>query len=795
MPSSPLPVRPVLAALLTALLAIAPMLATAALTPSASALTRVSPQPAAPSEPAADAPAVLDLESLTPTALAAGGTLTARVTVTNTSSSPITAPQLDLRTRGARVTDRGTIAEWQARTEVDTTGGPVDSSSPGQDLAPGQSATLQVSASSEELGYKDQPYFWGTRRISLTLSSEGTPLASLYTFVVWRPAGAQDAVTQSVLLPVATLDPSAPITAPDAFAETAESGRLANLVDLAVRDDVDWWMDPALLDPPLVAADTAGGGGAPVTDPADPADGEASPTPTVPAYEPHPVAAPLAATLQENVGERTVLAMPYAHADRVALEAAGTDALSAAVTEAGQQAWQEAGIEPHGDALATAAQQTRPETLETMAKAGASTLIVPSSSLRTDPSAPVTPSSVGSYATDAGPRTVLAPDPVLSDEFSLLTGTTDTEQTRQRLLAETATIASEFTTAPRHLLIAPDPGTALDAQAAGSVLDTLAEAPWIRPGRTADLMDAAQTGEWTTQTQDESGAMLTLGEIAPQQVQPTGPDEIGTYTALPRAEPLPLTSRAVLEDLAGSWERLDRLGTAMQDDAALDGPRLMALSGTSVGWRGMSGAPAERARETGNAVDALLGGIRVQPASGYNLISDSAGVPITLSNDLDTPLTVRTSLSSDRPLVRISEEQPEVTIPAHGQADIAVPVEAIANGTVQLTVGVTTVDGRPLTEPVEVPLTVNPAWENWTTLLLVIAMGILVVVGVTRARRTGATTRAPGVHVPEDPVELSRSGLSRPARLSEPASPAPSGGPAEPSPEPDDRTETQEDRA
>ena len=321
MPSSPLPVRPVLAALLTALLAIAPMLATAALTPSASALTRVSPQPAAPSEPAADAPAVLDLESLTPTALSAGGTLTARVTVTNTSSSPITAPQLDLRTRGARVTDRGTIAEWQARTEVDTTGSPVDSSSPGQDLAPGQSATLQVSASSEELGYKDQPYFWGTRRISLTLSSEGTPLASLYTFVVWRPAGAQDAVTQSVLLPVATLDPSAPITAPDAFAETAESGRLADLVDLAVREDVDWWMDPALLDPPLVAADTADGDGAPVTDPADPADGEASPTPTVPAYEPHPVAAPLAATLQENVGERTVLAMPYAHADRVALEA------------------------------------------------------------------------------------------------------------------------------------------------------------------------------------------------------------------------------------------------------------------------------------------------------------------------------------------------------------------------------------------------------------------------------------------------------------------------------------------
>ena len=113
---------------------------------------------------------------------------------------------------------------------------------------------------------------------------------------------------------------------------------------------------------------------------------------------------------------------------------------------------------------------------------------------------------------------------------------------------------------------------------------------------------------------------------------------------------------------------------------------------------------------------------------------------------------------------------------------------ANANGTVQLTVGVTTVDGRPLTEPVEVPLTVNPAWENWTTLLLVIGMGLLVVVGVIRARRTGASTRAPAVQGPEDPVELSRTGLSRLA--------PPDPGPHEPAQQ-NRRTQTdpQEERA
>lgn len=58
---------------------------------------------------------------------------------------------------------------------------------------------------------------------------------------------------------------------------------------------------------------------------------------------------------------------------------------------------------------------------------------------------------------------------------------------------------------------------------------------------------------------------------------------------------------------------------------------------------------------------------------------------------------------------------------------------AIANGSVTLT-ALTTEDDRQLTDPVDVPLTVNPSWENWTTLLLVIAMGLLVVVGVaTRA--------------------------------------------------------------
>ena len=156
----------------------------------------------------------------------------------------------------------------------------------------------------------------------------------------------------------------------------------------------------------------------------------------------------------------------------------------------------------------------------------------------------------------------------------------------------------------------------------------------------------------------------------------------------------------------------------------------------------------------------------MEPASGYNVISDEVSVPITIRNGLDTPITVRIEVTSDKPLVQVGEPT-VVEVPARGQIDAAVDVEAIANGTVTLTTVVTTTDGQPLTAPVDVPLTVNPSWENWTTLLLVIAMGLLVVVGVARARRTGASTRAPGFTGPEDPEELVRSGRSTPDQARE----------------------------
>src|SRR5699024_8765061 len=113
MPSSPPSVRPVLAALLTALVIASTVLVSAPPATASPAHTASgslgAASPAAPPQAPEDSPVSMDLVSLTPTSLAPDGTLEAQVDVTNTSSEPLSTLALELRTRTARVTDRDVL--------------------------------------------------------------------------------------------------------------------------------------------------------------------------------------------------------------------------------------------------------------------------------------------------------------------------------------------------------------------------------------------------------------------------------------------------------------------------------------------------------------------------------------------------------------------------------------------------------------------------------------------------------------------------------------------------------------
>src|SRR5699024_54585 len=111
-----------------------------------------------------------------------GGTLEAQIDVTNTSSEPVSALELELRTRTARVTDREALTEWESDTSTQPRGEALAVSAAHEELAPGESTRLTVRAEAEELGYSEAPYYWGTRRLELTVTGDEEPLATLRTF-------------------------------------------------------------------------------------------------------------------------------------------------------------------------------------------------------------------------------------------------------------------------------------------------------------------------------------------------------------------------------------------------------------------------------------------------------------------------------------------------------------------------------------------------------------------------------------------------------------------------------------
>ncbi|UYG17641.1 DUF6049 family protein [Brachybacterium huguangmaarense] len=719
-----------------------------------------------PATPAAGV--ALDLVSLGPTALTPGSTLTAQVQVTNGTDTTIAEPVLELRARTPRVTERSTLDTWQRDTTPAVSGTADASSTSGAPaLAPGESRTVTVSVAADSLGFSSSPDLWGTRRLALTLASGGEDLATLRTFTVWRPAGTTASISESVLLPVSADDAGEAALDPAGYDASATGGHLRAVADLATRPDVDWLLDPALVDPPALAvpADEAeAGAGDPQADPsAGTTTADASPTPEgTGRYARSEAAQGLVDELTGAVGERTVLTTPYARADLVSLDAAGASDLADQLSRRSQEALSSAGITSAGTVVEVPADEADGQALTAAQETGADVLMTSSASLREEPDGIVTPSSIGAYASDAGTTPVLAPDPVLSDELSSITAGSDGEQTTQRMLAETAVIASEPTSSPRHVLISPTLADDADAGAMGRTLDALGEAPWVQHERTGDVLGLAADADWTTDSQDGSTQAYALGTLHADAVHPTSRSADGSITRLEEPDAPGLLGPGVLLGLQEKARALDTLRSAMQDPAQTDAADLAVASATSVRWRGTEAADAfqQRVSTASDQVDALTGAVTIVPASGYNLVASDVNVPVTVVNNLDSAVTVSLAASSDKPLLRVSDDLPTVTVPARGQESAPVHVEAVANGDVTLSVRLTDTHGRPLTESQEMPLTVNPAWENWTTMLIVIAMGLLVVVGVLRARRHGSDRRAPAVRGPENSDVLAHTGRS-----------------------------------
>jgi hypothetical protein len=429
-----------------------------------------------------------------------------------------------------------------------------------------------------------------------------------------------------------------------------------------------------------------------------------------------------------------VVALPYGDPDVVAEVRAG---LAGAVTTAaalGRSIVQTA--LPRSHLLANVAWPIHgavdQPTLDALAAAGDTTVVVDGSQVPAPLTAIATPTMVASLPSRAAPIRALATDP--EAQALLAGGGRDAPSSRmsaQRLLALLAVIVQEAPNGrpARDLLLALPRGVDPPTDWARFVLHDTQALPWV---------DA-----------------VPLSATARDQVGTRGP--LQPYPAAARAAELPPST---FSGRPGSIDALQSLVgdvRGMLPDNAFTRPLDQALQrAASVDWRpanspgrtqspGLVGSTALR-DQVAQLAGGLLHGVKVAASGQVTLTSRTGTVPVTVENGLDERVRVRlTLIATDRSKLAPAAPQ-DVTVAARRKQRVLVPATTQRAGTFRVSLVLTTPDGHPISI---LPLVVHSSAYGLITLAITLsALGVLIIALLVRLTRRLLDRRRRGAAAP-----------------------------------------------
>ncbi|MET4225552.1 DUF6049 family protein [Oerskovia enterophila] len=648
---------------------------------------------------AAAEPAVVDepgavsttLVSMTPTTVGPGSTVTVVARIHNGTDEALTAPRATLGVNWRLLGTRSALAAW-ADEPTSKRSAEAMATETLDPIAPGQDATVTFDLDTDDFNLEPGSG-WGPRPLSITITDGSERLDVLRTFLLWEDTAAPSPVGLSLLAPVtgpalglttATDAQGQERTSVDVAAVDGALGadqRLGHLLAAtADRPEVAWAVDPAL----VAAARTSA---------------ESSTSAWVSSFD-------------EASADRSVFALrpydpdPAAYAQVGAALPAPTVPLPGGSTT--DPAWRTDLTLP-GDEVPGRA------TVRTSVQAGSPLVVVRGDGLTPVDSVSYTPTGLATVETDAGPATALVSDAALTRAFTAGTqtsGTGSTTDATQRLLAETAVIASERPADSRHLLIALPRGFDPDPAAFDAVLDALDATSWVALTPVDDLLSAP----------------------VPDVERNALPEADGGEGVLPAPEMSSL-QRARTEVSTFSTIATDPAAIIQEAEPALVVP-------TAVAYRT---APDERTAAVQAAVadaDRLRSSVAVvRRGSGVLLINTSGNIPVRVQNTLDQEVTVQVALRPDNARLKVVSF-PVGPIPPGTEVDFKVPVRAYGSGNVRVEVELLAVPSGTVVAPSsDFSVRVRADWETVGTAVFAGLVALLMIGGLWRTIRRGRSPR------------------------------------------------------
>lgn len=624
-------------------------------------------------------------------------------TVRNTGSAPLQGLRVRVRYGSQRFADRGAMATYATDTTTATQPPNVSTQSSQviPELAANASVDFELVMTPAQFGLTA----FGAYPLSVEVVQwDAVQLASQRTFLTYAPATAQQRPVRnrlSFVLPVIDQPHRADdgtFADDDLAAALTGKGRLADLARIAeiAPASVTWVVDPALFDDvDAMTRKFRVKTGKNVQDrPAEPA------------------AAQWLTAMRAALADNPVIATPYADPDMTALAHRGLDNQPARALELARQKaalikndvktstyWPAGGVLDADalDLLAVGAPGiTRvdkvlldPANLPTQQDASAAAAPLPS---------PVTPDAATTLDTVMGPVTALVADAELSRTLEPTPGTRGaTLLSRQRFIAETAMIAAEpGQTRPRSLVVAPSRRWNPSPGLVTTLLRTAGKLPWL----TLTPLDSIKVPR-----DPAPRAGLTYSDRDRKQ-------ELGAKYLEPVrevAEQAELTAKVAGQQRSSFDAAVLRLtSSAWRGDAAKTGRRLIERVEEAVEDR------AEKVSITGAGPD--------QPRT---LAGANGDVPISVRNELDTPVTLFVAAKSDDPDVLEVDFRQQLQVGGEQSGTVQIPMTVTSerSGDASVTVQLMTVDGRPYGEPVKLIVRTT----GYTGIALVIVGGALTV--------------------------------------------------------------------
>ena len=361
-----------------------------------------------------------------------------------------------------------------------------------------------------------------------------------------------------------------------------------------------------------------------------------------------------------------------------------------------------------------------------------------------------TSAHTGKYTieTKAGKVTVLSAQRELSNlarghpSSTRATGEQTQAGQTARFIAQSAFYQMEQPYAERSLLVCFD--TDEDTQQADRIMTELEHAPWISlksmdnlmqapdfTGGSSGLLKTLELGGAKGNTKHGDGSTGTLDSLIASR---SDIDRFATtILADVKQDSQPTASATTGKTDSQALARQDANTTARQPKdphqwlsqltAAHDDLALKSLGGTA--------AAAGLADQAEAISHRLLDGVSITPSESLNVVSETASMPVTVSNSHPYPVHARISARTDSMEI-VTSRMAEAVIPARSEAQVTFKVRVAAAGRANVDIGLLDSQGRPFGQVRRVQITSNLRLSDMSGLIIIVIAVLLGLLGLWR---------------------------------------------------------------